>query len=153
VAAGAKRGVEAFRVELEEHVAAHLIGPGASRLAEIERLAKKRFFLEGKTGVPLDHFNVAAEGKLADIAPKAPVAEGAEIRLELVEVGLHDVNAGMGKLDGLSVCVAAAGGSASPLQRRSRTVGPRRLPPWPRSTSPRRISARTAKPPQKASSP
>src|SRR5439155_218109 len=151
VAAGAKRGVEAFRVELEEHVAAHLIGPGASRLAEIERLAKKRFFLEGKTGVPLDHFNVAAEGKLADIAPKAPVAEGAEIRLELVEVGLHDVNAGMGKLDGLSVCVAD--GSASPLQRRSRTVGPRRLPPWPRSTSRRRISARTAKPRQKASSP
>src|SRR5205807_9710046 len=44
LAATAKRGVEAFRVELEEHVAAHLIGPGASRLAGIEELAKKRFF-------------------------------------------------------------------------------------------------------------
>jgi len=106
LAAEAKRGVEAFRVELEEHVAAHLIGPGASRLAEIERLAKKRFFLEGRPGVPLDHFEVKAEGKLADIAPKSPVEEGAEMRLELVEVGLHDVNAGMGKLDGLAVCVA-----------------------------------------------
>jgi ribonuclease G len=108
LAAGAKRGVEAFRVEFEEHVAAHLIGPGASRLAEIERLAKKRFFLEGKKGVLLDHFEVKAEGKLAELAPKAPVEEGAEIRLELVEVGLHDVNAGMGKLDGLGVCVADA---------------------------------------------
>jgi len=108
LAAEAKRGVEAFRVELEEHVAAHLIGPGASRLTEIERLAKKRFFLEGKAGVPLDHFEVKAEGKLTEIAPKAPVEEGAEIRLELVEVGLHDVNAGMGKLDGLGVCVADA---------------------------------------------
>ena len=106
LAAEAKRGVEAFRVELEEHVAAHLIGPGASRLAEIERLAKKRFFLEGRSGVPLDRFEVKAEGKLADIAPKSPVEEGAEMRLELVEVGLHDVNAGMGKLDGLAVCVA-----------------------------------------------
>ncbi len=108
LAADAKRGVEAFRVELEEHVAAHLIGPGASRLAEIERLAKKRFFLEGKASVSLDHFEVKAEGKVAEMTPKAPVEEGAEIRLELVEVGLHDVNAGMGKLDGLGVCVADA---------------------------------------------
>jgi ribonuclease G len=106
--AGAKRGVEAFRVELEEHVAAHLIGSGAARLTEIEKLMKKRFFLEGKAGVPLDHFKVNAEGKLADIAPESPVAEGEEIRLELVEVGLHDVGAGMGKLNGLSVCVADA---------------------------------------------
>jgi ribonuclease G len=108
LAKNAKRGVEALRVELEEHVAAHLVGPGASRLTEIEALAKRRFFLEGKAGVPVDHLRVLAQGKLADIAPKAPVEEGAELRLELVEVGLHDVDAGMGKLDGLSVCVADA---------------------------------------------
>jgi ribonuclease G len=104
----AKRGVEAFRVELEENVASHLVGPGALRLTEIEALAKRRFFLEGKAGAPLDHFKVKAEGKLADIAPKAPVEEGAEIRLELVEVGQHDIGAGVGKLDGLSISVADA---------------------------------------------
>src|SRR5439155_3542784 len=108
LAKNGKRGVEAFRVELEENVAAHLIGPGAARLAEIEALAKRRFFLEGKAGVPLDHFKVVGDGKLADIAPKAPVEEGAEVRLELVEVGLHDLDAGMGKLDGPSVSVADA---------------------------------------------
>jgi len=64
--------------------------------------------LSQKAGVPLDHFKVIGEGKLVDIAPKAPVEEGAEIRLELVEVGKHDLRAGMGKLDGLSVCVADA---------------------------------------------
>ena len=106
LAKNAKRGVEAFRVELEQNVASHLIGPGASRLTEIEALAKRRFFLEGKTGVPVDHFKVKAEGKLADIAPKAPVEEGAEIRLELVEVGQHDIAAGVGKLDGLTISVA-----------------------------------------------
>jgi len=89
-------------------VASHLIGPGASRLSEIETLAKRRFFLEGKAGVALDHFKVKAEGKLADIAPKAPVEEGAEIRLELVEVGQHDIASGVGKLDGMSVSVADA---------------------------------------------
>ena len=103
LAKNAKRGVEAFRVELEENVASHLIGPGASRLTEIEALAKRRFFLEGKAHVPVDHFKVKAEGKLADIAPKAPVEEGAEIRLELVEVGQHDIASGVGKLDGLSI--------------------------------------------------
>jgi ribonuclease G len=108
LAKNGKRGLEAFRVELEESVASHLIGPGASRLTEIEALAKRRFFLEGKAGVPVDHFKVKAEGKLADIAPKAPVDEGAEIRLELVEVGQHDIHAGVGKLDGLSISVADA---------------------------------------------
>ena len=108
LARNSKRGVEAFRVELEEHVAAHLIGPGAARLTEIETLAKRRFFLEGKAGVPVDHFKVRKEGKLADIAPKSPVEEGAEVRLELVEVGEHDMHAGVGKLDGLAVSVADA---------------------------------------------
>jgi ribonuclease G len=108
LARNAKRGVEAFRVELEERVAAHLVGPGAVRLTEIETLAKRRFFLEGKAGAPLDHFKVKTQGKLADIAPDAPVEEGAEVRLELVEVGEHDLQAGVGKLDGLAVNVAGA---------------------------------------------
>jgi ribonuclease G len=108
LARNAKRGVEAFRVELEEHVAAHLIGPGAERLTEIETLAKRRFFLEGKAGAPVDHFKMKTQGKLADIAPDAPVEEGAEVRLELVEVGQHDLHAGVGKLDGLAVNVAGA---------------------------------------------
>ncbi|HEU5065962.1 MAG TPA: ribonuclease E/G, partial [Gaiellaceae bacterium] len=108
LARNAKRGVEAFRVELEEHVAAHLIGPGATRLTEIETLAKRRFFLEGTAGAPLDHFKVKTQGKLADIAPDGPVEEGSEVRLELVEVGEHDLQAGVGKLDGLAVNVAGA---------------------------------------------
>jgi ribonuclease G len=106
LARNSKRGVEAYRVELEEHVAAHLIGPGAARLTEIETLAKRRFFLEGKPGMSVDHFRVQKEGKLADIAPKSPVEERAEVRLELVEVGEHDLHAGVGKLDGLAVSVA-----------------------------------------------
>ena len=108
LARNSKRGVEAYRVELEEHVAAHLIGPGATRLGEIETHAKRRFFLEGKTDKSVDYFKVKAEGKLADIAPEAPVEEGAEIRLELVEVGEHDMQAGVGKLDGLAINVADA---------------------------------------------
>jgi ribonuclease G len=108
LAVGAKRGVEAFRVHLEEHVAEHLIGPGAARLADIEEQTKRRFFVEGKSGVPLDYFSVEAEGKLADLTPAAPVSEGDEIRVELVEVGRHDLAAAVAKLDGYAITVADA---------------------------------------------
>jgi ribonuclease G len=108
LASGSKRGVEAFRVEMDEHVAEHLIGPAASRLREIEERTKRRFFIDGKTGVSLDHVEVVAEGKLADLTPAAPVNEGQELRVELVEVGRHDVTAGVAKMDGYAVCVPGA---------------------------------------------
>jgi ribonuclease G len=99
---------QAFRVELHPHVATLLIGTGASRLIEIEAQTKRRFFLQPVEGVPLDHFKVVAEGKLEALLPEAPVAEGDEVELKLVEVGLHDSTAGVGKLDGYDVCVGGA---------------------------------------------
>ena len=108
LAASGKRGVEAYRVELEQHVAEHVIGPGAARLAEIEARSKRRFFIDGKTGVVLEHFKVVAEGKLADLAPTGPVAEGQEVRVELVEVGRHDLAAAVAKFDGYAVLVSDA---------------------------------------------
>src|SRR5439155_20458719 len=58
--------------------------------------------------MPSDPFVVLGEGKLADLAPPAPVAEGAELQIELVEVDRHDGSAAVGKLDGIDVCVAGA---------------------------------------------
>src|SRR5436189_997091 len=46
---------QAFRVEVEAKIATLLIGPGATRLAELEALTKRRLYLEGKEGVHLDH--------------------------------------------------------------------------------------------------
>ena len=99
---------QAYRVELAAPIAAALIGPGATRLQELEAMTKRRFFLDGKPDMHADHFVVLAEGKLADLAPKAPVEEGAEIQLELVEVDRHDGGAGVGKVEGFDVCVAEA---------------------------------------------
>ncbi|HET7571703.1 MAG TPA: Rne/Rng family ribonuclease [Gaiellaceae bacterium] len=107
LAAGSR--AQAFRVELADTIAAALVGPGARRLLELEALTKKKFFLEGKPQMHLDHFVVLAEGKLADLAPAAPVEEGAEVMLQLVEVDRHDQTAAVGKLDGLDVVVADAG--------------------------------------------
>ncbi|HEU5476567.1 MAG TPA: Rne/Rng family ribonuclease, partial [Gaiellaceae bacterium] len=106
LAAGSR--AQAFRVELADSIASALVGPGARRLLELEALTKKRFFLEGKPQTHLDHFVVLSEGKLADLAPPAPVAEEAEVMLQLVEVDRYDGAAAVGKLDGLDVIVADA---------------------------------------------
>jgi ribonuclease G len=106
LAAGSR--AQAFRVELAEAIASALVGPGARRLIELEALTKKRFFLEGKPETHLDHFVVLSEGKLADLAPPAPVGEDAETMLQLVEVDRYDAAAAVGKLDGLDVVVADA---------------------------------------------
>jgi len=106
LAAGSR--APAFRVELADAIASALVGPGARRLIELEALTKKRFFLEGKSETHLDHFVVVSEGKLADLAPPAPVGEDAETMLQLVEVDRYDAAAAVGKLDGLDLVVADA---------------------------------------------
>ncbi|MFL5965209.1 MAG: ribonuclease E/G [Gaiellaceae bacterium] len=99
---------QAYRVEVAAKVASLVVGPGAERLVELEAQTRRRFYLVGKDEVHLDHFLVLAEGKREDLAPQLPVEEGAEIELKLGEVGLHDPQAGVGKLDGTDICVANA---------------------------------------------
>ena len=100
---------KAFRVELNARVAALVIGAGAARLTEIEAVTRRRFFLEGVEDVHLDHFAVLEEGTVEKFAPEAPrFDEGQEVEVKLGEVGLHDLTAGVGKLDGHTVTVAGA---------------------------------------------
>ncbi len=101
--------VQAYRVAVHPRVLSLLAGPGGSRLAAIEEAAKRRFFLVPATDghVHTDHFEVRAEGKLVELQPAGP-AEGSEIDVKLVELGLHDAAAGVGKVDGVDVVVANA---------------------------------------------
>jgi ribonuclease G len=99
---------KAFKVAVNDHVASALIGPGASRLTEIEALAKRRFVLEPREGVPHDFFEVLDQGTLEKLQGDLPVAEGTELQIKLVEVGKHDVNAAMGTKDDYTICVGDA---------------------------------------------
>ena len=96
----------AFRVELNPHVAAALIGPGAERLQAIEERTRRRIFIEPKEGVPPEHFEVVARGPLAKLQPEAPVEEGQELSVKPVEVGLHDPSVGVAKHDGIDIAIA-----------------------------------------------
>jgi ribonuclease G len=99
---------KAFRVEVAATTGTMLIGPGAARLAALEAQTKKRFFLELKEDEHNDHFVVLEEGSLQKLTRPVPVDEGSEVSLKLVEVGLHDSSAAIGRHDGLAVSVADA---------------------------------------------
>jgi ribonuclease G len=96
---------KAFKVELNAKVASIVIGPGASRLAAIEEETKRRFLIESRADVPTNHFEVVGKGTYESLASESASREGKQFELKLVEVDLHDVNAAVGDLDGLAVCV------------------------------------------------
>jgi ribonuclease G len=105
--------VQAFSVAVHPRVLTLLVGPGGSRLEELEAAARRRFFLVPAAGsghVHFDHFEVLAQGKLETVRPETPVEEGAALELKLVELGLHDQTAGVGKVgtDGYEIVVAGA---------------------------------------------
>jgi ribonuclease G len=101
---------KAFKVAINDHVADVLVGPGATRLTEIEAHTKRRFVLEPREGVPHDFFEVLDQGTLEKLQGEIPVAEGAELQVKLVEVGKHDLRAAIGSRDGYTVCVGEAAG-------------------------------------------
>jgi ribonuclease G len=99
---------KAFMVELNPKIAALIVGPDGSRLAELEEVTKKRFFFTGLEDAHLDHVRVVAQGTVEKLTPVAPVEVGQEIELKLGELGLHDARSGAGKVDGFEVVVADA---------------------------------------------
>ncbi len=107
--AGAGSRVQAYRIALHPRTLALLAGPGGERLSALEDTTRRRFFLVPAEGhAHTDHFEVLAEGRRDDLAPQTSVAEGTEVEVKLVEIGLHDGTAAVGKLDGLDVVVADA---------------------------------------------
>jgi ribonuclease G len=101
--------VQGYKVALHPRILALLAGQGGARLAAIEEVARRRFFLVPAEGhVHADHFEVVGEGKLVDLQPASPLVEGATVELKLVEVDLYDATAGAGRIDGVDVIVADA---------------------------------------------
>jgi ribonuclease G len=108
-AASAGSRIQAYQVAVHPKTLSLLAGPGGARLAALEEATRRRFYLVPADGhVHADHMEVLAEGRKADLAPPAPVEEGAQVELKLVEIDLHDGTAAVGKLDGFDVVVARA---------------------------------------------
>jgi ribonuclease G len=102
---------EAILVELNAQVAGILIGPGGSRLSEIEKETGKRFAFKTRPRVAPTHFMVLREGKVGEIDPEAfPVSSGQELDVKLEEAHLHEEADAIARLDGYVITVADAAG-------------------------------------------
>jgi ribonuclease G len=100
---------QAFRIELNAHVAAILIGPGGLRLDDLEQELGRRFVVETGEGVPADHFEVVARGPAARAELKGtPVTKGQELEIAIVERDRQFDDAGIGRLDKYPISVAGA---------------------------------------------
>jgi ribonuclease G len=100
---------QAFKIELSSNVAGILIGPGASRLDELERETGRRFFFETKDDLPSDHFAVLDRGPVSRLESKAlPVSKGQELELKLEEAHLHSEGDAIARLNGYVIAVAGA---------------------------------------------
>jgi ribonuclease G len=100
---------ESFLIELNSQVATLLVGPGGSRLEDLEKETNKQIALKGRQRAAHDHFAVLTEGKAADVEPQAaPVQKGQELQVELEEAHLHAETDAIARLNGYVITVAGA---------------------------------------------
>jgi ribonuclease G len=97
---------DAFQVELNADVAGILIGPGASRLQELEKETGRHFVFKTRPRVSPSHFAVLKEGQVSEVDPDAsPVSVGQELEVTLEETHKHEDADAIARLDGYVVTV------------------------------------------------
>ena len=97
---------KAFHIELNSQVATTLIGPGAERLAELEKETGRSIQVKGRQRAPHDHFVVLEKGPAEKVEPKAlPVERGQELEVELEEAHQHSGRDAIARVDGYVVTV------------------------------------------------
>ena len=104
-------GAEAFLVELHPRIAALMVGPGGSRLAELESSTERHFSLVGAEGVPIERCAVVREGAAEEILAEAiPVRVGEELEVAVAEPHMFQAADAVAVLDGgYRVVLAGAG--------------------------------------------
>jgi ribonuclease G len=94
-------GSEAYLVRLNARVASGLVGPGGTKLIELENETGKRFTLEPVERMPLSEIDVILEGTRAEVNGSAvPVADNDELTVRISEPHMYNVTDGVARLDG-----------------------------------------------------
>jgi ribonuclease G len=110
IASRAKRGTEAFLVQVNPRVSAKFTGEGARVLHALEQETGKIFHFEGSEGLPLDHFAITQEGLNQDIEERAiPFKEGDEVLVHIIEPHMYEVDDAVAKIDGYIISVVNGG--------------------------------------------
>jgi ribonuclease G len=95
---------------MNPRVTAQFTGDQARVLHQLESETGKVFFFEGSEGLPLDHFEVVETGKADEIAERAvPFAAGDEVKVQIVEPHMYNVDDAVAKIDGYIISVTGGG--------------------------------------------
>ncbi len=107
----AQSPAEAFLVEAATTVAARMIGPGGSRLEELEQATGKHFSIVAADDVPRERCRFVTEGSVEDVLQDAiPVTAGQELEVKLAEPHMYQAADAVAVLEGgYRLVVAGAG--------------------------------------------
>jgi ribonuclease G len=106
----AKRGVEAFLVQMNPRVSSQFTSGGSRVLHAVEEETGKRFHFTGSEGLPLEHFDVVMEGSDEEVRERAiPFHTGDEVLVKIVEPHMYNVDDAVAKVDGYIISVASGG--------------------------------------------
>lgn len=110
IASRAKRGVEAFLVQLNPRVSAKFTGDSMRVLHALEKETGKQFLFEGTEGLPLDHFVITMEGAAEEIQERAiPFRVGDEVKVDIIEPHMYEADDAIAKVGGYIISVVDAG--------------------------------------------
>ncbi len=100
---------EAFLIRANPKVVANLIDDG-SGLAEFEKTSGKHFHFEGGDALPIETYDVAAEGTRAEIEEQAlPFKVGEEVLVKIEEPHMYDPDDAVARVDSYIVSVGGGG--------------------------------------------
>ncbi len=110
---------EAFLIEVDPSVAARMIGPGGTRLEELEMATGKHFSIVATDGVPRERCSFLKEGTVSEVLEDAiPVEAGQELEVSLSEPHMYQAADAIAVLEGgYRVVVAGAGPYLGEKQR------------------------------------
>jgi ribonuclease G len=101
---------DAYLVQVHPRVAAILIGGGGKPLRELEVETGKLFHFQGTDGIPLDRFEILAEGSREEIEDRAlPFKQGEEVLIRIEEPHMYNVDDAIAKIDGYVISISGGG--------------------------------------------
>ena len=97
-------------MQVHPRVAAILIGGGGKPLRELEEETGKLFHFQGTDGIPLDTFEILAEGTREEIEDRAlPFKQGEEVLIRIEEPHMYNVDDAIAKIDGYVISISGGG--------------------------------------------
>ena len=95
--------VESILVKCDPAIAAHLIGPSASNLEELESATGKEIYVRGTPSLSWEDFQVISGSRERIAAQAHPVAVGDRVAAKIEQVHVSNPQSGIARVDGFVI--------------------------------------------------